>query len=115
MTRRLDVALIAATLMARPLLLGWAVAGGAALGWRPLLIEGVAAPLVGLLFWIGHRRARFAIYIFLTMDLLRAAAGQSWALLVLDAAILIYLQTASMRRCYPRIDAAAIRRRWARD
>lgn len=87
---------------------------GTGYGTRFLIIYVIVAPLIGLLLLFRHRRARFAGYVFLTMDVVRSAVTRAWPFLALDLAILLFLQTRMMRRVYPRIDAAQVRDRWRR-
>jgi hypothetical protein len=87
---------------------------GTAYGPRTIIIYAIIAPLVGLLLLIRHRRARFAAYVFLSMDIIRSALTGAWPFLALDLAILLFLQIPAMRRAYPRIDAAQVRARWRR-
>ena len=81
---------------------------------RLLIIYALVAPIVGLLLLVRHRRARFAAYIFLTMDLVRTAVRGVWPFLVADLLLLLFLQTPLMRRIYPRIDSARVAARWRR-
>jgi hypothetical protein len=81
---------------------------------RLLIIYVLVAPIVGLLLLLRHRRARFASYIFLTMDVVRTAVRGVWPFLVADLLILLFLQTPLMRRVYPRIDSARVAARWRR-
>jgi len=83
-------------------------------GLRLLLVYGVIAPLVGVLLLLRHTRARFAAYVFLSMDMLRSAAAGNVYLLLADIAILAYLQLPRMRRVYPGINARAVVARWKR-
>jgi hypothetical protein len=87
---------------------------GSGYGTRFLIIYVIVAPLIGLLLLFRHRRARFAAYVFLTMDIVRSAVSGAWPFLALDLAVLLFLQTPMMRRVYPRIDAAQVRDRWRR-
>ena len=106
----LDATLLAAYFLLAPLhLLAFP-----ALSLRPTLIYGLVAPSVGILLLLRYPRARFAAYVFLSMDSLRwIAAGNLYALAG-DIAILVYLQLPRMRRVFPGIDAQAITARWRR-
>ncbi len=75
-------------------------------GW---IIYGLAAPFTGWLVWRGHRRARFALYIFMTLEAWRSFGGQSFHLArpwSLAAAVLIVLlfQLPALQRAYPSIE-----------
>lgn len=61
----------------------------------------IAGPLVAYLLWYRKPRARFATYCFLAFDILRSARMEHWLPLVLDIAIILYLQTPAMRCLYP--------------
>ena len=87
---------------------------GTGYGTRLVIIYAIVAPLVGLLLLFRHRRARFAGYVFLTMDVVRSAVTGAWPFFALDLAILLLLQTPMLRRVYPRIDAGQVRARWRR-
>jgi hypothetical protein len=94
--------------LARPPLVIVAVVAGllatsavhAGLGlWRPSTF--VATVIAGLL-WAGHRRARFAGYIFFTVLAARGAIGWRWETITLSAVALALMQTAAARRhCLP--------------
>lgn len=61
----------------------------------------IAGPLVAYLLWRRRPRARLAAYVYLAFDMLRSARLGHWLPLMLDAAIILYLQTPAMRRLYP--------------
>ncbi len=61
----------------------------------------VGAPLAAYLLWNRKPRARLATYVFLTFDALRSLRLAHWLPLVLDIAIILYLQTPAMRHLYP--------------
>ena len=82
-----------------------------ALSPRLIVVYAVVAPLVGLLLFARHPRARFATYIFLSMDLLRTIRTHSWIFLAVDLAILLFLQTPLMRSVFPPIDSARVKAR----
>ncbi len=85
--------------------------------WPNFPAYAVAGPLAGYLVWRRTRRARFATYVFLTFDIVRAARLAHWLPVALDIAILVYLQTPAMRRLYPSIWSRrkAMWRPWARS
>jgi hypothetical protein len=74
--------------------------------WRPSTF--VAAVVAGLL-WIGHRRARFAAYIFFSVVAVRGGLARDWLPVLLAAGAVGLLQTPAARR-----HSSPIRRR-ARD
>ena len=119
-TRRfpgVDIALIAAYFLSGPVLLAAAHLWGVeflnygALGWRAVLIYGVGAPFVGYLFLSRSPRARFAAYVFLTLDIFRSLSAAHFLPVALDGAVLLYLQTGSMRRAYPPLRGAEMHAR----
>lgn len=85
--------------------------------WLTLAAYLVGAPLVGYFFLRGSRRARFAAYVFLALDVLRSARLMAWLPVALDVAIILYLQTPAMRRLYPSMWSrrSTLWRRQARD
>ena len=75
-------------------------------GW---IIYGLAAPFVGWLVWRCHPRARFALYIFMTLEAWRAFDQSPWTLarplaLAIAIAIVLIFQAPAMRRAYPSIE-----------
>jgi hypothetical protein len=113
--RRVDLAALLALavslhFLAAPLRL----LGEPSVGARLILIYAVAAPAVGALLALRHRRARFAAYVFLTMDIVRSGVRGAWPFLVADLAVILILQLPAMRRIYPRIDPAQVASRWRR-
>ena len=86
--------------------------GMAPVGVRLVVIYGIAAPFVGILLARRHPRARFATYVFLTMDVIRCVRTASWPFLAADVALLALLQTPLLRRVFPRIDPARVAARW---
>lgn len=105
--RRAGIVLLPAYFFSGPILLGVAyLRGGGFLSydvssWKGFFILGLAAPMVGYLFLRRSRRARFAAYIFLTMDILRSLFRGNLIPLAVDVLILLYLQTPHMRAIYP--------------
>jgi hypothetical protein len=71
--------------------------------WRTLLIYGCGAPYLGYLCWRQAPRARFAVYVFLSVDLVRASRGGHWGSLLITLACLIAMQLPMCRAAYPRI------------
>ena len=110
--RNLDIVLISAYFLLGPLLLALAYLlniefmnyGG--LTWRTVIIYGIASPLCGYLFLRRSPRARFAAYVYLTLDIYRSLAAVHFLPLALDASLLIYLQTRRMRSIYPALKPA---------
>lgn len=62
------------------------------------------APVVGLLMFYRHERARFSVYVFLSCEILRAVRIHSTPLGVLAAASIVYLQLPAARRFHPLVD-----------
>ncbi len=83
---------------------GSAVLNFGSRGWRGIYIYGIVAPLVGYLLWTGHGRARFSLYVFLTIDAFRAIRIFSPEALVLNIFIIGYMQTTKMKDIYPKIN-----------
>lgn len=105
---RVDVALLTAFFAAHAPLQAWAYLVRPLPGlnedpslWPGLLAYGVTAPGIGYLLWTRKPRARLAAYVFLAFDALRAFRDAHWIPLVLDLAVLAYLQTPAMRQYYP--------------
>jgi hypothetical protein len=71
--------------------------------WRTLLIYGCGAPYLGYLCWRQAPRARFAVYVFLSVDLVRASRGGHWGSLLITLACLIAVQLPVFRAAYPSI------------
>ncbi|MFQ5873031.1 MAG: hypothetical protein ACE5JL_04430, partial [Dehalococcoidia bacterium] len=69
--------------------------------WSSFLAYAVGAPYVGYLLWRRNPRARLAVYVFLTFDILRSVRLAHWLPIAIDLAIILYLQTPAMRRLYP--------------
>ncbi|MBI2164959.1 MAG: hypothetical protein HYU29_00960 [Chloroflexi bacterium] len=122
-TLRPDVALMALYLLAGLPLQWWAYFLGAIPfmnygppPWPNFPAYVLAGPLAAYLFWRRSPRARLATYTFLTFDILRSARLAHWLPLVVDIAIILYLQTPTMRRLYPSMWSRrkALWRPWAR-
>ena len=64
----------------------------------------VIAPVVGALMLRRHERARFSVYVFLSCEILRAMRIHSWALGLLAAIAIMYLQLPAARRFHPSVD-----------
>ena len=71
--------------------------------WRTLLIYGCGTAYIGALCWQQSPRARFASYVFLTVDIVRAVRGNHWLTVVIDLVVLSIMQLPSMRAVYPSI------------
>lgn len=107
-SRRLDVAVMAFYLVAGLLLQIWsywvAPLPGMNYGppaWPNFPAYAIAGPLTAYLLWRGNPRARLTTYVFVTFDVLRSARLVHWLPMVIDVAIILYLQTPAMRRLYP--------------
>jgi hypothetical protein len=66
-------------------------------------ISVVAAPLVALLLWIRHPRARFSAYVFFTVAAARGLGRGLWPLTLFAAAAILVLQTPGARRAWPMV------------
>ncbi|MGH8066132.1 MAG: hypothetical protein ACRERE_13055 [Candidatus Entotheonellia bacterium] len=79
--------------------------------WRTLLIYGCGAAYIGYLCWRQSPRARFAAYVFLTVDIIRAGRGNHWGTVVIDLVVLSILQLPWVRAVYPSIRPRQLRGR----
>ena len=110
----LDALIIAAYFFAGPLFLlldhvtGITVADRGPVTVRTLLIYGLASPLVGYLLARRHARARFALYVFATMEILRGLLDAEPVVVTIAAAVVLYVQTPRMRRLFPRLSAGLV-------
>ena len=66
-------------------------------------ISGLAAPVVALMLFGRHRRARFATYVFLSVALLRTAFSGHWGMALGATAALLLLQMPAACRLWPRL------------
>jgi hypothetical protein len=82
--------------------------------WRTLLIYGGGASYVGYLCWRRSPRGRFATYIFLTVDLIRALRHGQWWVVPLDLAVIMVMQTPAFRAAFPSIRPSDLMTRWRR-
>jgi hypothetical protein len=80
-------------------LLAYAVAA-ATRHWWPSLIT---APIVAVLLWRRHRRARFTAYVFFTVLAIRGTLTGIWLLPVYALAALGVMQTGPARQAWPRL------------
>ena len=81
-------------------------------GWMSFVAYGIGAPCGAYLLWRGHPRARMAAYVFLAFDAARSLRLEHRLPLVLDLALLLYLQAPPLRRLYPSMWSRT--RRWRR-
>jgi hypothetical protein len=79
--------------------------------WRTLLIYGCGAAYIGYLCWRQSPRARFAAYIFLTVDAIRAVRGSHWWTVLIDLVVIVVMQMPAFRAAYPPIRPGDLRRR----
>lgn len=79
---------------------------------RNIIIYGVVAPLIGALLATTHRRARFASYVFLTMELLRSYRAESLTMGAVAIGVLLVLQLPRMRALWPSVDSRRVIARW---
>ena len=104
---RADVALIVLYLAVGLPLQAWAMLEGPlpwlnyGHWWASAVTFGVGAPCAAYLLSRRRPRARSAVYILLTFDAVRSVRLGHDLPLTVDLAILLYLQTAPMRRLYP--------------
>jgi hypothetical protein len=95
--------LVAAALAAS--LLIYAVIAVAHRWWPSALV----APLLALLLWRRHRRARFTAYVFFSVLAVRGALTGVWALPAYALAAAGLLQTQAARAAWPRLRPARLR------
>jgi hypothetical protein len=110
---------LALWLLAAPALQALALAGLPVLNFSPghawnYLAYGLAAPSVGLLLWRRHPRARFAAYVFLTLEAWRGVHLRHWPAVWLALAWIALLQLPSARRDAPSVRPAEVRARLVR-
>jgi hypothetical protein len=79
--------------------------------WRTLLIYGCGAAYIGYLCGRQSPRARFAAYVFLTVDVIRAIRGQHWWVVLIDLTMIIVMQMPAFRAAYPPIPPGNLGRR----
>ena len=70
-------------------------------GWGSIVTFWFGAPCAAYVFSRRRPRARSAVYILLTFDIVRSLRLGHPLPLAIDVAIILYLQTAPMRRLYP--------------
>jgi hypothetical protein len=81
------------------------VAYAALAATRQWWLSAVAAPVVAVLLWRRHPRARFAAYVLLTVVAFRGAVAGSWGLPAYAAVAVALMQTRAARRMWPRLVA----------
>ena len=74
--------------------------------WWPSV---VTAPIVAVLLWRRHRRARFTAYVFFSVLAIRGALTGVWALPAYALAAIALLQTAAARAAWPRLSPGRTR------
>jgi hypothetical protein len=79
--------------------------------WRLLVIYGCGASYVSYLCWRQSPRARFAAYIFLTVDVIRAIRGDHWWTAIIDLVVIGIMQLPAFRAVYPSVRPARFGRR----
>ena len=79
--------------------------------WRTLLLYGCGAAYIGYLCWRQSPRARFAAYVFLTVDIMRSGRGSHWGTVAIDLVVLSILQLPWVRAVYPSIYPCQLRGR----
>lgn len=105
--KRTDVSLVLLYLLIAPPLQLVAVLAGPlpwmnyGHGWASAIAYWMGVPGAAYLLWRRNPRARMATYIFLSFDAVRSLTLAHPLPLAVDVAIVLYLQTAPMRRLYP--------------
>jgi hypothetical protein len=79
--------------------------------WRTLLVYGCGAVNLGYLCWRQSPRARFAVYVFLSVDVIRALRGSHWWTILIDLAVVTTMQMPAFCSAYPRIRPGDVRGR----
>ena len=110
---------LALWLLAAPALQALALGGLSVLNFSPghvwnYLAYGLAAPWVGILLWRRHPRARFAAYVFLTLETGRGVHLRHWDAVWFALAWIALLQLPSARRYAPSVRPAEVRARLGR-
>jgi hypothetical protein len=72
----------------------------AVFGWWP---SAIVAPVVAVLLWRRHPRARFTAYVFCSVLAARGALTTRWGVVVFALAVIGALQLPAARRLWPRI------------
>jgi hypothetical protein len=85
-----------------------------ALGVRQSWVSGFVAPVVAVLLWNRHPRARFAAYVFFSVLGARGALAEVWALPAYALAALALMQTPPALRAWPRLTLGRGRRQRTR-
>lgn len=67
--------------------------------WVSMLV----APLVAVLLWTGHRRARFSAYVFFSAVAARGLRRGIWPLTLFAIAAILAVQMPAARRAWPRL------------
>jgi hypothetical protein len=68
-------------------------------------VAALLAPVLALLLWTRHRRARFAAYIFFSGVAIRAAVTGAWRSLLFAVLAVALMQTPPALRAWPRLRA----------
>ena len=74
--------------------------------WWP---SAAVAPLLAVLLWRRHRRARFTAYVFFSVLAARGALTGVWALPAYALAAVGLLQTSAARAAWPRLQPGRVR------
>ena len=67
------------------------------------LVSGLVAPVVAVLLWRRHPRARFAAYVLLSMVGLRGIVTGQWLPFLFALAAILVMQTPAAQRVWPRV------------
>jgi hypothetical protein len=74
-----------------------------ALALRHWWLSGALAPVIAVLLWRAHPRARFSAYVFFSAVAMRGAIRDSWTSAVYGIAAILILQTPAALRAWPRL------------
>jgi len=74
--------------------------------WWP---SAAVAPVLAMLLWRRHRRARFTAYVFFSVLAVRVELTGVWALPVYALAAVGLLQTSAARAAWPRLQPGRLR------
>jgi hypothetical protein len=64
-------------------------------------ISGMVAPVVAVLLWRRHPRARFSSYVFLSVVVVRGFLTHSWLVAAFGAVMILVLQLPDARAIWP--------------
>lgn len=85
------------------------VAYAALAATRHWWLSAIAAPVVAILLWRRHPRARFTAYVLFTVLAVRGGAAGDWVLVAYAALAVALMQMPAARRAWPRLVPGRLR------